>query len=165
MLDAITTSHILSRPGLKPASFLAPRPRGAVRSPHLAPKHYPEQDFRLWEGTRGRIERGGKVVRPPLFSSPPPPPPTLTSALSPPLSSRVTTDPQERRQSVLDAFYTARSAEEQVSLLSDGFALREDGSPRSFDREQYGETMAAAYASVPDWNWTHATDALVDSEG
>lgn len=25
--------------------------------------------------------------------------------------------------------------------------------------------MAAAYASVPDWNWTHATDALVDSEG
>ena len=84
-----------------------------------------------------------------------PPPPTLTSALSPPLSSRVTTDPQD----------TARSAEEQVSLLSDGFALREDGSPRSFDREQYGETMAAAYASVPDWNWTHATDALVDSEG
>lgn len=25
--------------------------------------------------------------------------------------------------------------------------------------------MRAAYASVPDWNWTHATDAIVDGEG
>ena len=50
-------------------------------------------------------------------------------------------------------------------LLSDDFTLREDGSPNSFGKWQYEETMKAAYASVPDWNWTHATDAAVDAEG
>lgn len=72
---------------------------------------------------------------------------------------------QKSRQRTLDAFYNASSAEEQVALLSDDFALHEDGSPNSFGKEQYEETMKAAYASVPDWNWTHATDALVDAEG
>lgn len=69
------------------------------------------------------------------------------------------------RQRVLDDFYNADTAKKQVELLSDDFVLREEGSSKSFNKRQYEATITAAYESVPDWNWTHGTDAIVDSQG
>ena len=71
-----------------------------------------------------------------------------------------------RRRRVIEKFYAAPcSAAGQAELLAETFTLREDGSPRAFTKADYVTTMAAAYASAPDWTWAAATDGLTDEDG
>ena len=71
-----------------------------------------------------------------------------------------------RRRRVIEAFYaTPCSAAAQAELLAYSFTLREDGSPRAFTKADYVTTVAAAYASAPDWTWAAATDGLTDEDG
>ena len=83
------------------------------------------------------------------------------------LSSSNLYDMQDKRQAMLDRFFTSYDKPALEELLSDNAQIVEQGpKTRTYNKSEWINLLVNhVVPAVPDYNWCHATDATKDKDG